>query len=150
MERQPSRGRKAVSTIDVFLMLIVCASLSALLPSTGTAQQGQGARSRLPVINKITSGGPTRADFTGSIQSLDRKLKVLNVSTANGQSTAIFPLGKKTKIADINGQKLRLAALTPGTNVVVYYEQSNTRRIVQRILVLPATSARTKKKTHSS
>jgi hypothetical protein len=149
IERRPGQ-QGAASTTNLLLALIFVASTCTFFPSTGAAQQGQGARSKLPVINKITSGGPTRAAFTGSVQSLNPKLKVLNVSTAGGQSTAIFPLGKKTKIADINGQKLKLAALTPGTNVIIYYEQSDARRTVEQILVLPGNSLQTKKKSPSS
>jgi hypothetical protein len=119
-------------------------------PPASLAQEGMGPRSRLPVINKITSNGPTRAAFTGSIQSLDPKLKVLNVSGAQGRSMAIFPVNKKTKVSSISGQKLRLAALTPGTNVIVYYEQNAARRTVQQIIVLGSSASHTKKTPHAS
>lgn len=119
-------------------------------PAASLAQQGMGARSKLPVINKITSNGPTRSAFTGSVQSLDRKLKVLNVTGGPGPTTAIFPLSKKTKISSISGQKLRLAALTPGTNVLVYYEQNAARRTVQQVIVLGPAASHTKKTPHAS
>jgi hypothetical protein len=142
---QERTGASRLRRIALWL-LFACFSV----PVLSFAQQGPGSRSKLPVINKITSGGPTRSAFTGSIQSLDRKLKVLDVSGAHGRSTAIFPLTKKIKISSINGQKLKLAALTPGTNVIVYYQQNAARRTVQQIIVLGSDAPRTKKSPHTS
>ncbi|HTV53364.1 MAG TPA: hypothetical protein VMI06_00440 [Terriglobia bacterium] len=102
------------------------------------------------MINKITSNAPTRSALTGKVQFLDTKLKVLDVSDGQGGSTAIFPLNKKVKVSSISGQKLKLAAVTPGTNVIVYYEQRDARRTVQQIIVLGSDASRNKKHPHSS
>jgi hypothetical protein len=129
-----------------------CACLAILLQfgSPTFAQFQAGPRSKLPVINKITSNGPTRSALTGKVQSLDRKLKVLDVSDGHGGSTAIFPLNKRVKVSSISGQKLKLAAVTPGTNVIVYYEQRDARRTVQQIIILGSDASQTKKHPHSS
>jgi hypothetical protein len=124
-----------------------------LLAVAGLAQQIPGRMSKVPVVNKIDSNAPTRSAFTGSIQLLDRKMKVLDVNGATGQSTAIFPLGKKVKISSVAGAKLKWASLTPGTNVIVYYEMERGRRTVQQIVVLGSGSNKpplAKKKAHSS
>jgi hypothetical protein len=114
------------------------------------AQTQAGPMSKLPVIDKITPAGPTRSALTGRIQSLDTKLKVLNVSDGKGGNTAIFPLSKKVKVSSISGQKLKIAALTPGTNVIVYYEQHDARRTVQQIIILGSDASQNKKPLHSS
>jgi hypothetical protein len=139
-------------TLWILCWLLAACFLACLqVPSQGFGQQeGMGPRSKIPVINKISTTGPTRSAFTGSVQSLDGKLKILDVSGAHGRNTAIFPLNKKTKISSINGQKLKLAALTPGTNVIVYYEQSAARRTVQQIIVLGSGASPTKKNVPSS
>jgi hypothetical protein len=131
--------------------LAVSALAAGLLCPFGMAQQGASPRSRIPVVNKIATNGPTRSLYSGSVETLNQKLKILNVSANGGQYTAIFPLTKKTKISSINGQKLKLASLTPGTNVIVYYEQQNARRTVQQIIVLGSQTHPAKKKNpHSS
>jgi hypothetical protein len=114
------------------------------------AQFQTGPRSKLPVIDKITSSGPTRAALTGKIQSLDTKLKVLDISEGQGRSLVIFPLNKKVKVSSISGHKLKLAALTPGTNVVVYYQQRDARRTIQQIVILGSSASQTPKSPHSS
>lgn len=102
---------------------------------------------RVPGINKIESSGATKGVFTGGVQLLDLHSKVLEVSAADGVSTAIFPINKKVKVASIEGRKLKLAALTPGTSVIVHYQQQGGRRTVQEITVVKkATSTSASKK----
>ncbi|MGH9359912.1 MAG: hypothetical protein ACRD22_16405 [Terriglobia bacterium] len=105
---------------------------------------------KLPGIGKITNPGSGEQAFTGSIQSLDRKQHVLNVSDAQSNDTEIFPIQKKVKISSVGGAKLKLASLTPGANVVVYYEDKQGRRTVTQIVVLSSGASPAKKKTGSS
>lgn len=100
---------------------------------------------RVPGLNKIESSGATKGVFTGGVQLLDLHSKVLEVSSANGVNTAIFPIGKKVKVASIEGRKLKLAALTPGTSVIVHYQQEGGRRTVQQITVVKKAPAASKK-----
>jgi hypothetical protein len=134
--------RVAISTCACLLMVLE-------IGSPAFAQFQPGSRSKLPVINKITSSGPTRSAFTGKVQSLDTKLKVLNVTEGKGRSTAIFPLNKKVKVSSISGRKLKLAALTPGTNVIVYYQQRDAQRTVQQIVILGSGASPARKSSHS-
>ncbi len=128
--------------------LLIIAVACFLFPTLARAQQEH--RNKLPGLSKITSNGPTRQAFTGSIQSLDTQQHVLNVTAAEGGNTAIFPIRKKIKISTINGQKLNLATLTPGTNVIVYYEQKGGHRTVDQIIVLGPNAPTEKKKDHAS
>ena len=91
------------------------------------------------VLNKLSSGQNEQA-FTGTVQSLDLHRALLNVSTVQGADTEIFPFKKGVRIATADGAKLKLAALTPGTNVLIYYEQKGDRRTVKHIVVLGANS----------
>ena len=143
-------GRAACIRRGVMLSLLACLGAFIQFPSMSFAQQELGSRSKLPVINRITSNGPTRSAFTGSVESLDPKLKILDVSSAHGRSTALFPLSKKTKISSLTGQRLKLASLTPGTTVIVYYEQNAARRTVQQVIVLGSDAPQIKKNPHTS
>jgi len=149
---KPSLILKAAPSLPRFrglrggLLVIVIACF--LFPLLARAQEEH--RNKLPGLSKITSNGPTRQAFTGSIQSLDRQQHVLNVTAAGGGNTAIFPIGKKVKVSTIDGQKLRVATLTPGTNVIVYYEQKGGRRTVDQIIVLGPNTPTEKKKDHAS
>ncbi len=106
--------------------------------------------SKLPGIGKITSPGSGQECFTGSIQSLDRKQHVLNVSAVQSNDTEIFPIQKKVKISSAGGSKLKLASLTPGTNVVVCYEDKQGRRTVDQIIVLSSATSSAKNKTRGA
>lgn len=140
------RESRLPSPLELASLAVIAAFL--ILPARSYSQQNH--RSKLPGINKITSSGPGRQAFTGSVQSLDRQHHVLDVSAAKGQSTAIFPLRKNVKVSSIDGQKLKLAALTPGTNVIVYFEQKSGRRTVEQIIVLTPGAPAGKKDDHPS
>lgn len=124
---------------------LLFAVLYAVNPAALRAQ-GMSPK-RVPGLKKIESSGATRGVFTGGVQLLDLHSKVLEVSAADGASTAIFPINKKVKVASIEGRKLKLAALTPGTSVIVRYQQEGGRRTVQQITVVKkATSTSASKK----
>lgn len=141
--RKPAFGRIGVGR--VLLLSLVCLFVSA----AGRSQQRLGGK--LPGIGKSTPSGSTQQAFTGSVQSLDKQHHVLNISTSQSGSTEIFPIQKKVKISSVRGRKLKLAALTPGTNVVVYYQEKEGRRTVNQIVVLSSgTTPSSKKKTPAS
>jgi hypothetical protein len=108
-------------------------------PSGSRAQDG---KSKLPV--KITSGSGRQA-FSGKVQSLDMKRKILNVNTVQGQDTEIFEVNKGVRVASAGGEKLKLKSLLPGTNVLIYFEQKGDQRTVKEIIVLAAGAAEEKK-----
>jgi len=101
-----------------------------------TGLQAQEERRKVPVIDKITSGGPSQQAFMGVVKSVDFESEVLNVDNINGKSTEIFPLKKKVHVVTADGDKLKLATLKPGTNVLVYFDQKGDHRSITRIVVL--------------
>jgi hypothetical protein len=100
-------------------------------PATSHAQEG---KPKLPV--KITSGSGRQA-FTGKVQSLDLKRKILNLNTVQGEDTEIFAVNKGVRVASADGEKLKLKSLLPGTNVLIYFEQKGTSEPSKRSLCWP-------------
>jgi Cu/Ag efflux protein CusF len=117
--------------LGLFLALVLLA-----LPFQTTLKAQDQHKSHVPVIDKITSGGPTQQAFTGIVKSVDLESEVLNVDNVSGKSTEIFPIKKKVPVVTAEGDKLKLAKLKPGTNVLVYYDQKGDHRTVTRIVVL--------------
>lgn len=137
--RRERLGRRARRNLRRLVTPLGAAALTlsvlwAVTPFVARSQEM--GRKKLPGLSKIESNGPTKGVFTGGVQALDSRSKVLEVSSANGASTAIFPITKKVRVSSIGGQKLKLAALTPGTNVIVHYRQQGGRRTVQEIIVV--------------
>jgi Cu/Ag efflux protein CusF len=127
------------SILFVFLVLLN-------LPLVTTLRAQQGHAPKVPGLDRIITPGPSRQAFTGVVKSVDMKTEVLNVDAVTGNGTEIFPLKKKkVHVVTADGDKLKLERLKPGTNVLVYYEQSGDRKTVTDIVVLTASS--TKKKT---
>jgi len=83
----------------------------------------------------------------GVVKSIDLESEVINVDNIDGKSTEFFPIKKKIHVVTADGDKLKLAELKPGTNVLVYYDQKGDRRTVTRIVVL---AGQLKKKTPPS
>jgi hypothetical protein len=111
------------------------AGATALLVA-GPSAHAQQRLSKVPLADKVIPTGPTHQAFTGKVESLDEKLHVLNVNSVKGDSVEIFPLKKNTKVAMASGRPLALAAILPGMEVIVYYEQKGGRRAVENIVVL--------------
>jgi len=129
--------------IGLFLTLVLLG-----LPFRATLKAQEQHKTKVPGLDKITSGGPTQQAFSGIVRSVDLKSEVLNVDNVNGESTEIFPIRGKTHVVTADGDKLKLAKLKPGTNVLVYYEQKGDRRTVTQIVVLAPGAE--KKKTPTS
>jgi hypothetical protein len=119
-----------------FLACLFAALVLWGLPLRTTIKAQEQRKPKVPVIDKITSGGPTQQMFTGTVKSVDWDSKVLNVDNLNGKSTEIFPIRKKVHVAFADGVKLKLTELKPGTLVSVYYDQKGDRRTLTRIEVL--------------
>jgi hypothetical protein len=98
---------------------------------------------KVPGLDKIT-GGPSEQAFSGIVKSIDWNSEVLNVDTVSGNATEIFPIKKRVHVVTADGDKLKLEKLTPGTNVIVYYDQRGDHRTVTRIVVLAAGTAKKK------
>ena len=147
--RNVSRGAKPRSRRSIGLVwrlpILVLASVLVVL-SQGMAQE---RKTKLPGLDKIT-GGPSQQAFSGIVQSLDMKRKILNVNTVQGGVTEIFPIRKGVPVMTARGDKLKLTALVPGTNVIIYYEQKGDRRTMKQIVVLAAAPSDEKKLPPSS
>lgn len=109
--------------------------LTALCLVGTLAAQEERKRKVPAVLDKLTSGASEQA-FTGTVESLDLHRAVLNVNAVQGGDTEIFPIKKSIRVATADGSKLKLASLTPGTKVLVYFEQKADRRTVKDIVVL--------------
>lgn len=104
-----------------------------LLASPLSAQQQP--KKKLPIIGKL-SNGFQRLAYSGTIQSVNLKQKVLNVNSDQGHDTEIFPLRKDIHIQGVSGEKMKLKALTPGTSVLIYYQVRGGTRAIKEIIVL--------------
>ena len=94
---------------------------------------------KLPVIDKIASAAEHQA-FSGTVQSLDEKHNILNVNSVEGGATEIFPVKKTTPVYTTDGYRRKPSNLTPGTNVIVYFELHADHRTVKRIEILAGES----------
>ena len=106
------------------------------LPYRTTTKAQEQHKTKVPVIDKITSGGPTHQQFNGIVRSIDLESEVLNVDAIKGNATEIFPIKKKIHVVTADGGKLKLTKLKPGTNVLVNYEQRGDHKTVTGIVVL--------------
>jgi hypothetical protein len=97
--------------------------------------RAQQHKSKIPIVGKITAGSNRQA-YSGTIQSVDLKQKVLSVNSRQGRDTVIFPLRKDIHVEAVNGKKMKLKALTRGMSVLIYYEEKGGGRLVKSIIVL--------------
>lgn len=123
--RSPHAWRRASA------LAFIAATLCTIAAFAGQEER----KHKVPVIDKLATGSNQQA-FSGRVQSLDMKREVLNVNTVQGDNTEIFPIRKGIHVSNAGGTKLKLAALTPGTNVLIYYEQKGDHRTVKDIVVL--------------
>ncbi len=98
-------------------------------------------------INKNTTP-VIRQNFTGVVQSLDKKRKILTVESSMNNDTEYFPVNRHVRVITANGRKVRWAALATGLSVMVNFREQNGRRAVQRITILKNEAAKTRRKGH--
>jgi hypothetical protein len=122
-------------------LAMVLTTVWGLSGSSGYAQEPH--KGKVPGLDKITAG-PSRLAFSGNVQSLDPERDILNVGTVQGGTTEVFPVRKGIRVSAADGSKLRLDALKPGTNVIVYYEQKGEKRTVKEIVILSSGAGRKK------
>ncbi len=113
------------------LLLLACL---VGIPTSGRAQDEQ-RRTKVPLIGKI-NGGSNRQAFSGRIQSVDPKRKLLILDAVEGSYTEYFQVKGDFEASAPGGKKPRVKDLPVGTNVIVYYEVKSDRREVTDILVL--------------
>jgi hypothetical protein len=128
-------AEKAGAPVCRLRILVVALALAAssMIPAAAPAQ----ARPKVPHLGK-TGDRLTRLAFSGKVQSLDTKHGVLNMTVPDREGTEMFPVKKHVEVVNADGAKLKLKALTPGTNVMLYYDQRGGEREVKQIIVLSA------------
>ena len=124
----------------IAIVLIISGALSfGISPA-----HAQKKRSKVPVIGKLSNGGSAQA-FSGKLESLDKEHSLLKVNTVQGGHTEIFQVKKGVPVYTAGGDKLNLGELTPGSDVLVYFELKDERRMVKEIVVLTNAPAEEKK-----
>jgi hypothetical protein len=111
--------------------------------------RAQSEMGSVPVTRKPSPGRKQQA-YSGRIQSLDLKEKILSVTALHGQDSEIFPIKKNVRVENLVGGRLRLDALTPGMSVLIYYDQKSGERTVKHIVVLSSGKSPAKGKSAPS
>jgi Cu/Ag efflux protein CusF len=119
-----------------FLVGLLVALVLWGLPYRSAIKAQEQHKTKVPVLDKITSGGATRQQFSGIVKSIDLQSEILNVDTINGNATEIFPIKNKVHVVTADGNKLKLTKLKPGANVLINYEQRGDHKTVTEIIVL--------------
>lgn len=125
-----------------YLLATVVAAILMLV----SAAPAQEEKPKIPGLDKIISSQEHLA-FTGSIKSVDEKHNTLSVNSVEGGNTEIFPIKHSTHVLTADGYRKKLDVLSPGTHVIVYYDQRADHRTVTRIELLASESK--KKEPHS-
>jgi hypothetical protein len=124
----------------------VAAVVPAIFLLVGTVRGQQQEKPKIPGIDKIISANEHLA-FTGTVKSVDEKHNILSVNSVEGGDTEIFPIKHSTHVETADGFRKKLDILSPGTRVIVYYDQHADRRTVTRIELFASESK--KKEPHS-
>ena len=95
----------------------------------------QNRKSKVPIVGKLTSTD-TRQAYSCKVQSVDLKQKILNVNSLHGQDSEIFPFKKNVRVESLNGERMNLNVLKPGTTVLIYFNQKSGERTIKNIVVL--------------
>jgi hypothetical protein len=128
------------------ILLAACAPALFLAVSLHAQQH----KSKVPIVGKLGAGNHQQA-YSGKVQSLDMKQKILNVNSLQGQDTEIFPFKKNVRIEGLNGKRLDLRALKPGATVLIYFDQKSGERTIKNIVILSSGKEQAKDKpAHSS
>jgi hypothetical protein len=109
----------------------------------------QNQKSKVPLVGKLSSGS-RQAAYSGKIRSVDMKQRILNVNALEGRNTEIFPFKKNVRIENLNGGRMNLSALTPGTAVLIYFDQKSGERTIKNIVVLSSGKKQEKGKSAPS
>jgi hypothetical protein len=103
-----------------------------LLVGVVTAQE---SKPKVPGLDKIITTNEHLA-FSGTIKSVDEKHSILSVNSVEGADTEIFPIKHTTHVLTADGFRKKLEDLSPGTQVIVYYDQHADHRSVTSIQML--------------
>ena len=119
--------------------------LLAMLMFVGGAP-AQQEKPKVPGLDKIIAANQ-HLMFTGKVKLLDEQRNTLSVSSVEGSDTEIFPIKHSTRVLTSDGFRKKLNVLTPGTQIIVYYDQRSDHRSITQIELY--TSETKKKEPHS-
>jgi hypothetical protein len=119
--------------------------LLAMLMFVGAAP-AQQEKPKVPGLDKIIAANQ-HLMFTGKVKLLDEKRNTLSVSSVEGSDTEIFPIKHSTRVLTSDGFRKKLNVLTPGTQIIVYYDQRSDHRSITQIELY---TSETKKKEPQS
>jgi hypothetical protein len=108
--------------------------------------RAQDEKPKVPGLDKIISAQEHLA-FTGTVKSVDEKHNIITIDAVEGGDTEIFPIKHSTHVETADGFRKKLGVLSPGTRVIVYYDQRADHRMVTRIELFASESKR--KEPHS-
>lgn len=130
-----------------YSLVVLAALLSACLSLAISAApaHAQEHRSKVPIVSKLTTINRPAA-YSGKIQSLDKKQGIMNVNPIEGRGSEIFPFKKNVRIENLNGGRMALSALIPGTAVLIYFDQKSGERTIKNIVVLSSGKEQAKDK----
>jgi hypothetical protein len=100
------------------------------LSVAGRAQEEE--KPKVPGLDKIIAANE-HLMFTGKIKSIDLDHNTMSVSSVEGSDTEIFPVKHSTHVLTSDGFRKRIDILSPGTQVIVYYDQRSDHRTVTHI-----------------
>ncbi len=106
----------------------------------------QDEKPKVPGLDKIIAANE-HLMFTGKIKAIDLDHNTLSVSSIEGSDTEIFPIKSSTHVLTSDGFRKKVDVLSPGTQIIVYYDQRADRRTITRIDLY--TSETKKKEPHS-
>lgn len=132
-DRHANPGGTPAPAFAIALLVLTCLGLAMARPAHAQDQR----RIKVPAIGKI-AGGTSHQAFSGKVKSVDLKRELLSVGTVEGGATEFFPIKKNVSVESADGNKLKVKQLTPGTNIIVYYDVKEDRRSVSEIMVLGA------------
>ncbi len=126
--RQTQNNRRSAARQPFVLALAFLCIFGFL----GTARAQEEEKPKVPGLDKIIAANQ-HLMFTGKIKSIDLDHNTLIVGSVEGSDTEIFPVKHNTKVLTSDGYRKKIDALSPGTQVIVYYDQRSDRRTVTRI-----------------
>ena len=135
-----SKVRGTLRALSTLSLLLTAMLLMGGMASIARAQDQH--RRKVPVLDKLSTGGSGKQAFTGSVKLLDLKGSVLEVSSARDGTDEYFPFKKNVRVSTPDGKMLTLDNVKPGWNVLLYYEEKDNGPAVKEIVVLgPPTPA---------
>ena len=147
MESAGVRSTLAVGALPGTVAALIAICVFALWQAP--LLHAQSHKSKVPIVGKLTSTNSRQA-YSGKVQSLDLKQKILNVNSLHGRQSEIFPFKKNVRVESLNGDRMNLKALKPGTTVLIYFNQKSGERTIRNIVVLSSGEGQAKGKAAPS